>query len=476
VTLTLSEPPPIKRRTRRDPQPRYKPSTTHQLDAVVGAPELVVPGDHLARRVWEIVRKFDFTSADRRRSSLGRRGHDPRRVVAVFVYASLVGVHHASKIAVAVETDAAFRLLSGGHRMPPGTLRRLRAEFRDFFATAHEQTVALAADLGLLKLDETAIDSVRIRAHASSSAARTLVRSKARLAQLLAANVDGLSEDDRAKHEEKVAKHSRAIKECEQEGRTNLVTTNPLAGVIKFPDGAAAPGHRVTVAAAGVQARLIVALLVDASGSDHGKVGAALDAMRATLSKIGLEGTVIRGSLDAGYWGEEDILAAEARAEWADVIIAPGSRGERDRYEREHFTVADDGSVMCPAGRLMKGPTKAGTGLKYRGVGCETCQLRPNCTTTKERALIIHPALERARAKIATAEGKARYGKRIATVEPVFSSIESTMGFRRSGTRHPAAVVAEMYLKALAHNVSRLLAARPLYYVLVAVREFRSTL
>lgn len=469
MTLELTPGRIIRRRTRRDPQPHYKRHTTHQLDVVQGTPELVVPGDHLARKVWAVVRKLDFSAVDGRRSSLGRRGHDPRRVVAVLVYASLIGMHHASKIAVAVETDAAFRLLSGGHRLPQGTLRRLRSELRDFMPSAVAQTVRLADEQGLLMLDEVAVDSVRIRAHGSSDATRTLARSRERLAELLAARVEEMTEEQRGEHGEKLAKHDDAVRRCEEEGRTSLVVTNPLAGLLKMPDGGAAPGHRVTVAAAGVSERIIVALLVDASGTDHGKVGPALDATRAALCGIGLGDRKLDVAFDAGYFSEEDARAAEARADWASVVIAPQGRGEREHFELDDFSIGTDGAVLCPAGRLMRGPTKAGLALKYFGVGCDTCELRPRCTTAARRKLILSPALHRARQKIRSPEGKERYRKRIATVEPVFASIESAMGFRRSTTRKPAAVIAEMYLKAFAHNVSRLIAQRPVFCVLVAL-------
>jgi len=466
----------VRRRTRRDPKPRYKANTAHQLDAVLGTPELIVPGDHLARKVREIVTAMDFSALDERRSSLGRHGHDPRRVVAVLVYASLVGIHEASKIALAVETDAAFRLLSGGHRLPQGTLRRIRPQLRAFFATAVEQTVRMAAERGFLKLDEVSVDSVRVRAHASSNSVRTVARSTQRLAQLQAKKLDGMTEVERAAHDEKVVKHTDALQRCEAESRTSISTTNPLAGLLKLPDGGSAAAHRVTVGAAGVTARFILALLVDASGSDHGKVGPSLDAMKGVLERAGIGDQVLGVAYDAGYWSDEDVQAVEART-WADVVIAPGSRGERALFEREDFKTNSDGAIVCPAGRIMRGPTKAGgTGLRYFGVGCTECPLRSRCTTAKQRALVLHPALDRAREKVQAPEGRARYRKRIATIEPVFSNIESVMKFRRSNTRHPAAVVAEIQLKALAHNVSRLISGRLVSFFLVIVDEFRSTL
>ena len=55
---------------------------------------------------------------------------------------------------------------------------------------------------------------------------------------------------------------------------------------------------------------------------------------------------------------------------------------------------------------------------------------------------------------------KARYNRRIATIEPVFSYLEDTMGFRRSSSRRTDTVRAEVFMKLLAYNLLRLLAAR----------------
>src|SRR5260370_25130086 len=90
-------------------------------------------------------------------------------------------MHHSAKVGRACKTDAAFRLLSGGHAISSGTLRRFRRENRAFFEQAIEQTVAMAQERGLLDTDELAVDSMRLRAHASTKAVRTLSRSKERL-------------------------------------------------------------------------------------------------------------------------------------------------------------------------------------------------------------------------------------------------------------------------------------------------------
>ena len=111
------QPPPEeaapRRRTGR-PRPRFAEDTSKQLDPLLGCPDYAVPDDHLARTVLEQVARIDTSSLEARYSSLGRRGYHPRSVLGVWVYASVVGIHHASKVAARMKTDQAFLLLSGG--------------------------------------------------------------------------------------------------------------------------------------------------------------------------------------------------------------------------------------------------------------------------------------------------------------------------------------------------------------------------
>ena len=76
------------------------------------------------------------------------------------------------------------------------------------------------------------------------------------------------------------------------------------------------------------------------------------------------------------------------------------------------------------------------------------------------------------RQRMAQPDAIARYNRRIATVEPAFSSIEDQMGFRRATSRHPVTVEAEMLLNILAHNALRLARAARLFCVCYVESEF----
>ena len=471
--LALSPPPierPIRRRTRRDPQPRFKPDTTHQLDAIVGCPSLQVPADHLARAVRRIVARLDLSSVEAGRSSLGRHGHAPRNVLAVWVYASLIGIHHATKLARALETDAALRLLSGGHGISRSTLNEFRLRQGALFADCIAQTVAMAQAEGVLPLDDLAADSMRLRAHASTKAVRTLVRSKKRLAELAAIDESVLSEAERERHRAKVAKHTKAVAECEARGRTSIVTTNPSAALMKFPDGAGLPGHRISAMAAGVKTRFLVAVLVTADTNDYGLLEPVVAETEKALARAGVPGdTKLQIAADAGYCAQADLAFAERVRDRIDLLV-DGAREPKNRtgfLGRDRFVIHDDGSAVCPAGRLMKGPAHHHDGRTiWTGVGCGDCSLRPQCTEGRYRSLTANLELDRLRtamqARLDAPGGLERYHRRIATVEPVFSNIESAMGYRRASSRREGTVVAGVLLKVLAHNLSRLLVARRL--------------
>jgi transposase len=479
--MTLTPPPPQvrqpRRRQRRDPDPHFKPDTSRQLDAINGCPAESVPESHLAWAVLEIVEQLDTSAVEAGYSSLGRNGYHPKSTLAVWVYASLIGLHHSTKVTRALQTDAAMRLVARGGKHSGATLRRFRQGNAELFAAAIDATIRQARERGLLDEKDLAVDSVRLRAHASTKAVRTRERSTKRLKELAAVDTAVLSEAQRDEHTAKVKKHTEALALCEQRGTTSVVLTNPSAALMKFPTGAGLPGHRVTVTAAGQQGRFVVSVLVDAATNDYGKLGDAVRAAKDALVRAGLPGDVpLQAAADAGYWSEADLAFAAKEGEWADVLVAdPGTENgqTRNSYGRERFKIFPDQTATCPADKPMRGPYPDANGrLKWIGVGCAECPQKPQCTPGRERALTVSMAAEAMRARLARPGARQRYNRRISTVEPVFSAIEDSMGYRRVSSRLPETVKAEILLKILAHNISRLVTAKRLRAVYFVVGPF----
>jgi transposase len=190
-------------------------------------------------------------------------------------------------------------------------------------------------------------------------------------------------------------------------------------------------------------------------------------------------------SADAGYFTERDLKWAEEHRDRVDVLIheAAMSNGGRTTMDRSHFTIPRDGSApTCPAGTAMAGPYDRPSGVReWKGVGCDECPLRASCTSGSQRTIVLHPEFERLREqmreRMSQPDAAARYAKRIATVEPVFSNIQDTMGFRRVSTRLARGVRGEIFLKFLAHNIARLIHGKRLRRVyFLASSEFWATL
>ncbi len=467
---------PRRRRRAKDPTARFKAPDREQLAAA----ERLVPQEHLARRVQRLVERFELSEVEANYSALGQNGFAPRQLLALWIYASRIGVHQGTRLAHALQTDAALRLLSGGHRISHSVLNRFRSENAGLFQAALEQTVKWAYEEGLVDAQALAVDSVRLRAHAGPRQVRVHKHCAQRLEQLSKVEVDALPPAERAQHQQQVEKHEQGVRLCQQRAAASVVLTNSRAGLMQFPGNGVHPGHRVTVVASGAQQRLVVGVLVGASGNDKGLLEPATQEARRVLHAAGVPLPVrLQVAGDSGYWSQEDLRFAALNAGCVDVLLNEGPASgplanKPGMLQREAFQLQPSArSVLCPAGRAMHGPVRNNFDQcdVYFGVDCEGCPLRPRCTQGARRTFSVRWEYERLRQamlqRMSQPGAAARYLQRMATVEPVFASVQHDMGFRRLSSRHSRTIDAEVLLKLLAHNVSRLLTRSRLFCVLV---------
>ena len=471
-----AEQPTKRRRVPRDPTARFK----RDNESALAAAQAMVPEAHLSRQVLKLMQRVDTSKVEAQYSALGQRGYEPRGLLSVWVYASLIGLHHATKLARALVTDSALRLLTGGHVVSRAVLNRFRMQQAGLFGAALEQTVQWALEQGLVDAQALAVDSARLRAHASLRHVRIRKQSEQRLQQLAQVDTSALSAPERAQHEQKVAKHTQAVKLCTQAKAASVVLTNKAAALMQFPGDVYLPGHRLTVTASGAQSRLVVGVLINAAPNDQGLLEHAVLQARAVLHKAGLPSVAsLQVAADAGYWSLPDLSFAQANTSWVDMLIHQKSNRSRLQakgrpyFTRDAFRLVSRDEVRCPADKPMRGPTryKASSphSFTYRGDGCTSCPKHHACTPSKSRQLVVHWDYEKLRSfmlqRMSQEGALARYHQRMATVEPVFSSVEDSMGFRRVSSRREGTVHAEILLKLLAHNVSRLLSRSKLLCV-----------
>jgi transposase len=129
---------------------------------------------------------------------------------------------------------------------------------------------------------------------------------------------------------------------------------------------------------------------------------------------------------------------------------------ERFTYEPEHDR------YICPAGQPLNygGQSHRNHSWTYIGTRkrCGPCKLRPQCTSSAFRGLVIHqnePARQRAR-ELANTPEFAKAQRQRKKVEALFAELKNQIGLRRLRLRRLKFVREQFFLAAAAQNIKRL--------------------
>jgi hypothetical protein len=201
---------------------------------------------------------------------------------------------------------------------------------------------------------------------------------------------------------------------------------------------------------------------------------------------------------DAGYHSEANLEALAERG--IDALIADNAMRRRDERFAEQdkhlakpdplhdktrqptkprlfgsadFIIAPDQShATCPAGKRLHRNGKDCTiggyaAIKFRApeAACQGCPLRTKClrkpqtTRSRQVAVLTRKAepthSQRMRERIDSAWGREQYGRRFATVEPVFGNVRANKRLNRFTLRGQAKVDGQWKLFALVHNIEK---------------------
>jgi transposase len=200
--------------------------------------------------------------------------------------------------------------------------------------------------------------------------------------------------------------------------------------------------------------------------------------LEAHLERAAAQGAVSHLLLDAGFHAEGVLALAERRGiellcpEGQSLDEGAWTKRSDKLFPKSAFTYTAEGDFYrCPAGeRLGRIGTYVGNKdeaayVLYGGAACADCPLRERCTKSQDGRRIKRytgdAAKEAMRAKLTTAEARARYRQRQAMVEPVFSHLKEVQRLRRFRRRGLAKVRLEFALHVAAYNLSRVVALAP---------------
>lgn len=261
-------------------KPRVERPNRQQVAMHLAALDDLLPPEHLARVIWSLVEQLDLSAFYARIQAIeGVAGHpaiDPGLLVALWLYATADGVGSARQLDRLTREHIAYQWLCGQVTVNYHTLADFRvAHERELDALLTQQVAGLMA-AGLVTLERTAQDGVRVRASAGAGSFRRRERleqfqaeAQTRVAQLKAqaqAEADTRGPRQQAAQErsarERLERVQAALREMEvleqrkakdhkkREKRKapRVSTTDPQARIIKMPDAGYRPAYNAELA------------------------------------------------------------------------------------------------------------------------------------------------------------------------------------------------------------------------------------
>jgi transposase len=429
-----------------------------------------LPEKHLARFVVEVIDGLDLSVMRGSYRNSGSASYPPSLLLGILVYGYATGVFSSRKLERATYDSVAFRFIAANQHPDHDTIAAFRRRFLQEIEGLFVQVLAVAREMGVLKMGTVALDGTKIHANASRHSALSYEHAgkieaqlKAEVAELLAkAEVadrsdlpDGLSiPDELARREERLAKlaEARATIEARAKERFDREQAEHRAKLAARDAKAAATGRKprgkppqppvegprptdqvnltdeqsriMPVAGGGFEqcynaqaavaagSLLVVAADVVQATNDKRQLVPMLGKLAALPADLGKPETLLA---DTGYFSAANVQACGAAG--IEPLIALGR-------EAHHSSLSERFAEAPPA---------------------------PDDPTPVEA--MAH--------RLKTLEGRKLYAQRKHIPEPVFGIIKSVLGFRQFLLRGLNKVRGEWNLVTLAWNLKRMFVLSP---------------
>jgi transposase len=435
------------------------------LDITVSLRECLPP-NHLVRFIVAVIAQLDLSCIYDQYEARGGKAYAPDILLGLLFYGYATGVFSSRKIERASYETVPFRFIAGGLHPDHDTIAHFRKSFLSEIKELFVQVLLLAQLLGVLKLGTISLDGTKIHADASKSKAvsyKRLLERETELRQEVAELLELGEQADQDQAElpaglvieaeiafrqrrllnlaeakavlearaqeryvaelaEYDAKLQARAEKAQRTGRKprgrspqppspgprdkdQYNFTDPESRIMKNSTNQGFDQHYNAQVAVDQGARLIVANTLCNHPSDQGELEPTLDAIPPAL------GTPAAATSDNGYFSTDNITACEERG--IEPYIATGREPHHKSWQA-HF-----------AAQPAPPPEEASPTLKMAY-------------------------------KLQTEIGKAIYGLRKCTVEPVIGIVKEVLGFRQFSLRGLAAAAGEWCLVCLAFNLKRL--------------------
>jgi transposase len=377
----------------------------------------VLGPDHLVFYIHRVVERLDLEEFTRAYGEEGGALYAPELMLKVWLYAYVLGVTSARRLAQRMREDLAFRYLGGGSTPDNWALSAFRRRHGRGINNVFTQVLELARSLGLGRLGHVALDSTRVRSAASRArmdSETRLRRERARLRRGIrrwqkACNAADDPDENAGMQvqvqalERRLEQIPRRLARLRKSGLRQLSRTDPESRFLRSREGWQL-GYSAEIAVS--EDHLIVAQRVTQNASDNASLLPLVDEVdrqcRARPQRV---------SADSGFFSRANL------------------HGLRERQIEGYVPDAN-------LSYELKGQGKA------RGIG-RSRHLRD-------------PEHRQMRRKLRSRAGRKIYRQRKAIVEPVFGVLKQQRGLRQFRLRGLERVGIEFTLAAIGYNLSRL--------------------
>jgi transposase len=334
--------------------PRLRTPDRSQVMMSVQSPDELIPADHTARLVWQVVQAMDLSAfcapIKARDGVCGRNATAPNLLVALWLYATLRGVGSARELARLCTECKPYLWLCGGVTVNHHLLSDFRVDHAAALDELFTRTIASLVQQKLVKVYRISQDGMRVRACAGAASFRRgsrleqlLKEAKAHVAELKALLEDpersaGLSMKKKAarmraakerqsrieqaiatlpklqEKQQKLAKKIAAKDKQKKLKEPRASTTDADVRVMKMANGGFSPAMNVQFAV-DTESRAIVGVDVSSEGNDHH----LSEPMRKQVQERTGQ-TVAEHLMDGGFLVKEDI---EKAAEQGTTLYVP---------------------------------------------------------------------------------------------------------------------------------------------------------
>jgi len=249
---------------------RLRQVNRHSVVPVPARLEDLIPQDHLARLIWEVVKRLDLSAFYAHikvfEGEPGAPAIDPKILITLWLYAISQGVSSAREIDDLRVDHLAYIWICGGVSLNYHTISDIRTDYEEELDELMTQVIGCLDQTGLLELETQTQDGMRVRASAGAASFRREPTLKKALEEALALKdqVEHLGEDenDERRAREKAAQEraarerierletaldempaARAAKKPADRDKARVSSTDPEARVMKMPDGGYRPAY-----------------------------------------------------------------------------------------------------------------------------------------------------------------------------------------------------------------------------------------